>query len=52
MNPLVGTNAQDTAGNVANAMNALIVILSEHNNDMAFLLMPMQAALEQASLMN
>ncbi len=46
MNPLIAETARETAHNVAEAMNALTVLLSRTDNDLCRLMMPIAAAID------
>ncbi len=46
MNPLIADTARETAQNVAEAMNALTVLLSRTDNDLCRLMQPIVAAID------
>ncbi len=46
MNPLIDGTFRETAHNVAEAMNALLVLLSHSDNDLCRLMMPIAAAID------
>ena len=49
MNPLIAETALATAQNTASAMDALMTLLSEKDNSLYWLLLPIQGALDHLS---
>lgn len=49
MNPLVGETPKETVQNVAEAMSALLVLMSDKHSDLCRLMSPMLAALEHVA---
>lgn len=49
MNPLIANTPIETVQNVAQAMNALMVLMAESNSDLCRLMAPMQSALDHVA---
>ena len=46
MNPLITDSPKETAQNIAEAMSALITLMSDRHSDLCRLLSPIQSAIE------